>query len=246
MGRQRNIMIVLVVGASGATGRLLVRQLLESGHEVRVIVRSADGLAEVQNHSLLSMTQASISDLGQAEMLQQVNGCGAVASCLGHNLTLKGIYGLPRRLVTDATRRLCAAIKNGETEKPTRFILMNTAGNRNRDLDERILFAQRCVIGIIRLMLPPHSDNERAAEHLRTNIGQNDRAIEWVVVRPDTLIDEDRASAYDVYPSPIRSALFNPGKASRVNVAHFMSNLINDVDLWGRWKGQMPVIYNKE
>ncbi len=239
-------MIVLVVGASGATGRLLVRQLLESGHEVRVIVRSADRLAEVQNHSRLAVTLASISDFGQEAMLQRAKGCAAVVSCLGHNLTLKGMYGNPHRLVTDATRRLCAAIKAGKPEKPTRFILMNTAGNRNRDLREPISFAQRCVIGIIRLLLPPHSDNERAAEHLRTDIGQNDRVIEWVVVRPDTLINEDRATAYDVYPSPIRSALFNPGKTSRVNVAHFMSNLIDDVELWNRWKGQMPVIYNKE
>ena len=38
---------------------------------------------------------------------------------------------------------------------------------------------------------------------------------------------------------------FNAGKTSRINVGNFMANLINDDDLWNKWKGQMPVIYNK-
>jgi hypothetical protein len=69
--------------------------------------------------------------------------------------------------------------------------------------------------------------------------------IEWVAVRPDSLIDEDRVTEYEVHPSPIRSATFNPGKTSRINVGRFMADLITDDDLWNRWKGQMPVIYNR-
>ena len=178
-------------------------------------------------------------------MAQHVNGCDAVASCLGHNLSWKGIYGHPRRLVTDATRRLCNAIKANKAEGPTRFVLMNTAGNSNRDLHEPVSFGQRCVIGLLRLLLPPHVDNEKAADYLRINIGQNDRAIEWAAVRPDSLINEDDVTEYEVHPSPTRSAIFNAGSTSRINVGHFMADLITDDDTWNRWKGQMPVIYNK-
>ena len=74
---------------------------------------------------------------------------------MGHNMSLKGIFGQPRRLVTDATRRLCDAIKTHKSEVPTKFVLMNTAGNGNRDLREPILFSQRCVIGLFRLLLSP-------------------------------------------------------------------------------------------
>lgn len=35
------------------------------------------------------------------------------------------------------------------------------------------------------------------------------------------------------------------GETSRINVAHFMADLITDDGLWSRWKGQMPVIYNQ-
>ena len=240
-------MTTLIVGATGATGRLLVEQLLNCGQDVRVIVRSPEKLPEVlKNHVRLSIIEASVLDLSDAEMVRHVNGCSGVASCLGHSLSFKGIYGHPRRLVADAVRRLCNAVKAHESERPTKFVLMNTAGNSNRDLQEAISFGQKCVIGLLRLLLPPHVDNEKAADYLRIHVGQNDGEIEWAVVRPDNLIDEDGVTEYEVYPSPIRSAIFDAGLTSRINVAHFMADLITDDGIWSRWKGQMPVIYNKE
>ena len=239
-------MAVLVVGASGATGRLLVQGLLGRGCEVRAVVRSPESLPDaIRNHPLLSIVQASLLDLSDDEMTQLVSGCTAVASCLGHNLTFKGMYGSPRRLVTDATRRLCEAVRATRPQVPVRFVLMNTAGNSNRDLGEPVSFGQRCVVGLVRLLVPPHADNEMAADYLRTKVGAGDGAIEWVVVRPDSLINEDDVTGYDVHPSPTRSAIFNAGKTSRVNVAHFMADLITEDGVWGRWKGQMPVVYNK-
>jgi len=122
---------------------------------------------------------------------------------------------------------------------------MNTAGNRNRDLNEPISLGEKLVFGTIRLLLPPHVDNERAADYLRVGIGQEDKSIEWVVVRPDTLIDEEQVTEYEVHPSPIRSAIFNAVKTSRINVGDFMARLITEDDAWNRWRGRMPVIYNK-
>lgn len=238
-------MTTLVVGASGATGRLLVEQLLNRGQNVKAIVRSPDKLPEVlRKNDHLTVISASILELSDAEIAQHVNGCDAVASCLGHNLNLKGIYGHPRRLVTDATRRLCNAIKTNKSAKPTKFVLMNTTGNSNRDLSEPISLAQRFVIGLIRLLLPPQVDNEQAADYLRTQIGQNDKDIEWVAVRPDSLKDASEVTAYEVHPSPTRS-IFNPGVTSRINVGHFVADLITDDGTWNKWKGRMPVIYNK-
>jgi hypothetical protein len=48
-----------------------------------------------------------------------------------------------------------------------------------------------------------------------------------------------------VYPSPIRSAIFDAGQTSRINVGHFMAELITNDDTWQQWHGQMPVIYNE-
>ena len=239
-------MTTLIVGASGATGRLLVEQLLQRGHDVKIIVRTTNSFPEsIKNNKNVSVIQASILDLGDAEMTQHVKGCNSIASCLGHNMSFKGIYGKPHRLVTDATRRLCRAIKENDPKASVKFVLMNTTGNSNRDLSEKISFGQKCVIWLLRLLLPPHIDNEQAADFLRTEIGQNDKIIEWVAVRPDGLVDESEVTEYEIHPSPTRSAIFDADTVSRINVGSFMAELITDQDVWMKWKGQMPVIYSK-
>lgn len=123
---------------------------------------------------------------------------------------------------------------------------MNTTGNRNKDLKESFSFGEKLVIGLIRILVPPQLDNEEAAAFFSVNIGQKSKYVDWVVVRPDALINEDDVTDYEVYPSPIRSVIFNSGKTSRINVGHFMARLLVENDLWNKWKGQMPVIYNKE
>jgi nucleoside-diphosphate-sugar epimerase len=222
-----------------------VEQLLNRGHIVKVVVRSPDRLpAILKNRAHLTVIHADVLDLSAADMARHVDGCDAVASCLGHNISLKGIFGHPRRLVVDATRRLCDAINSDESRRPARFVLMNTTANRNRDLPETRSIVERGVFCLIRLLLPPQLDNEMAADYLRANIGQDDAVIEWAIVRPDTLIDDDKVTRYEVFSSPTRSPIFNPGSTSRINVGHFMADLITDDHTWNRWRGRMPVIYD--
>lgn len=244
--KEQNKKTTLVVGASGVTGINLVNQLLKRGENVKVIVRSPEKLPESwKSNNSIQIIVASVLYLSDSELSKHVNGCHSVASCLGHNITWKGIYGKPRKLVTDVCRRLCNVIIANKPKQPIKYVLMNTTGNRNRDINEPISFAQKCVIGLIRLLLPPHVDNEKAADYLRTQIGQNNNFIEWAAVRPDGLINEKEVTTYEIHASPIRSAIFDAGKVSRINVGHFMAQLISDNALWNNWKGQMPVIYNK-
>lgn len=239
-------MTSLIVGATGATGRLLVTELLGRGEKVKAVARTPSGLGEESlRDPNLSVVEASISEMSDGDISELVSGCDAAASCLGHNLTLKGLFGPPRRLVTDASRRICEALREGERHRPAKFVLMNTTGNRNRDLAEEISFAQKGVIFLLRLLLPPHLDNELAADYLRLEVGREDPTIGWVAVRPDGLVDAEVVSEYSLHPSPIRSAIFDAGSTSRINVAHFMADLITDPDVWSRWQGQMPVIYNE-
>jgi nucleoside-diphosphate-sugar epimerase len=238
-------MTTLVVGASGATGRLLVEQLLDQGEMVKIIVRSIDSLPDkIKQHAQVMITQASLLELTDAELTAHVQGCRAIVSCLGHNLSFSGIYGQPRRLVTDSVQRLSQAITATEPQEPVKFILMNTTGNQNFQAGEKVSIAQKFVVGLIRYLLPPHADNEDAAQYLQTCFSGHQNMIEWLAVRPDGLIDQETVTQYDVYPSPMRSAIFDAGKTSRINVAHFMSQLIIDNDTWNKWKSQMPIIYN--
>lgn len=239
-------MTVLVVGATGATGRLLTKQLLDRGCSVRAIVRSAERLPdEIRTNNRLDVVEAGLLTMPDDELNTIMAGCEAIASCLGHNLTFKGMYGKPRRFVTDAARRLCKAAMTVNSKSPTKYVLMNTTGNRNRDLDEPISTGQKIVVGLLRVLLPPHADNEEAADYLRTTFGGANQDVEWCAVRPDSLVDESSVSEYTTHPSPTRSAIFDAGQTSRINVAHFIADLITRDEIWNKWKGQMPVLYNK-
>ncbi|HKK17754.1 MAG TPA: NAD(P)-binding oxidoreductase [Opitutales bacterium] len=238
-------MKIFIAGATGATGRLVAETLLKRGHELRVVVRSADRLPkDVRESPSVVIQEASLLDLDDYELEELTAGCQIVVSCLGHTLSFKGLYGKPRNLVTEATRRLCQAIEALRPELPVRFILMNSTGVRNRELNETIFIPQRIVIQLLCWLLPPHRDNEAAAAFLQNTIGSSQKWIEWVIVRPDTLVDAAAVTSYTVHPSPLRSAIFDSGKTSRINVADFMANLSEDDALWKEWRGQMPVLYN--
>lgn len=240
-------MTTLIVGASGATGRLLVQELIQQGEQVKIIVRSIESLPDpIKQSPLVTITEASLLDMTKAQLQAHLHDCSAVASCLGHNLSFKGIYGQPRRLVTEAIQRLSQCAAETTTQTPIKFVLMNTTGKVNQDAGEAISTAQAIVLSIIRHLIPPHADNEQAADYLRRHFDDTQQKIEWSIVRPDSLINQTHVDEYCLHPSPIRSALFDPGKTSRINVANFMSKLILEPALWEEWKGKMPVIYNQE
>lgn len=236
---------VLVVGASGATGKLLVADLLQRNIEVVAIVRAASSLVDtIENQSNYREILASIADLSEQELIPYLKGCDVVLSCLGHNLTFKGMFGEPRRLVTDTIEKVSRAIESLEPDKKVKIILMNTTGNSNRDVPEKPPLSQKLVISVLRLLLPPHVDNEQAADFLRACIGQDHQFIDWTAVRPDSLTNEVEVSKYKIHTSPTRNAIFDSAPTSRINVANFMANLATNSELWAVWRGKMPVIYN--
>jgi len=236
---------MLILGSSGATGRLLVEILLQKGVEVIAIVRNANSLSSIANHhASLQIVERNISEMSENDLAPYIKECGAVLCCLGHNLTFKGMFGHPRRLVTDAVEKLTSTIEAVNADDKIKIILMNTTGNSNRDIPEKPPLSQRLVISILRLLLPPHVDNEKAADFLRIQVGKSSNRIEWAAVRPDALINEDQVSKYNIHESPIRNAIFDAGSVSRINVADFMSELAINSELWNEWKGKMPVIYS--
>lgn len=240
-------MKTLVAGASGATGRLLVEQLLNRGFEVKAFLREGSKLPDhLNNHENLTIIRGTVLDMSDTELADTVQDCGAVASCLGHNISFKGLFLPPRRLVRDSIQKLYQAVRKLDHDSMIKFVLMNTVAVQNIDLKEPMPVKNQIVLGILHLLLPPHNDNEAAANFLRTQLGQLDPRVEWVSVRPSGLIDETEVSEYDAHPSPQSDPIFNDGQISRINVAHFMADLIHDDDLWAKWKGQMPVIYNRD
>ncbi|WP_295893668.1 NAD(P)-dependent oxidoreductase [uncultured Vibrio sp.] len=238
-------MTTLVLGATGATGRLVVKQLLDKQQPVKMIVRSVENLSiGIISHDLVSITRASILDLNEQALIQHIKGCDSIVCCLGHNLTVKGIWGQPTRLVTEVMKRVCHAISSLNPAAPIKLILMSTTGFQDLKNRETVSIPHRCIVALLRLALPPHVDNEAAARFLQDNCSSKEGIIKWVGVRPDSLIDQLASTDYDLHPSPVYDPIFDARATSRVNVAHFMVELISNPILWQHWQGRFPVIYN--
>lgn len=237
-------MKVLVLGATGATGRLVIQQLIRRNIEVKIVVRQInDVINDFIVNGQLECLVGNISEYEQSKMVELLVNCDAVISCLGHNITFKGMFGKPRMLVTSCIRNVCEVIEKSKKNK-IKVILMNTTANINRNIKEKYSLKDRIVLSLLRYLLPPQKDNEEAAKYLSNIIEENNSRIEWTAVRPDTLINEENVSEYEIYESPKQSPVFDAGKTSRINIAHFMTELLCNEELWNKWKYKMPVIYN--
>ena len=77
-------MRILIVGATGATGNRLVKQLLTCGHVVTVIVRAPEKFhQDIRNHKHISISTSTVLDLSHVDLAKQVENCDAIVSCLG-------------------------------------------------------------------------------------------------------------------------------------------------------------------
>lgn len=237
---------VLVLGGTGATGRLVINELLKRGEQVVAINRRpSEFISHSVNREQYSEVIESISEMTEKDLASFVKGCDAIVSCLGHNLTFKGMYGEPKKLVSGSIEKCREAIELLPTRNKIKLILMNTSGNANPDIAETPPLSQRIAVKLIRKLIPPHVDNELASAYLRDKVGSEHEIIEWACVRPDALTNDVESDEYDLHESPVSNVIFNSGNTSRLNVARFMADLIEDDILWQKWKFKMPVIYDK-
>jgi hypothetical protein len=235
---------VLLLGGSGRTGRLVLSQLLERGASVRVIVRDAGRLPEgALGQEALTVVEADLLSVPDESLRDLVQGCDAVISCLGHNTTLKGIFGPPRDLVTGSATRICRAIEALQPAQPVRFLLMSSVSvSQPTGRDARRGRFERAVLALLRGLVPPAKDNQSATDSLYDGVGTAGSFVEWVAVRPDTLV-QGQVTEYSVHDGLV-SSLFRPDRTNMANVAHLFCELVQDPELWEEWKFKLPVIVN--
>lgn len=237
-------MKTLVLGASGATGKLVVQQLIKKKIQVRIVVRESVAMPkQISEDKSIEIIKGNINDFDIAKIKDLAKDFDAVICCLGHNISFKGILGPPHKLVYNTVIKITEALQFREP-KP-KFILMSTTAYTNRKAGEVNTFGEKIVFSLLKVLLPPHKDNMLAADHLVYKLGSTNN-IDWVAVRPDSLLNEENVSEYEIHKNKIRSPIFNPGKTSRINVSNFMAELVTNDKLWQEWKHKTPVIYNKE
>jgi putative NADH-flavin reductase len=201
-----NQLRVLIIGATGGTGRQLVRQALEQGHEVTALVRNPQRLK--MEHSNLRIVQGDVLDYESVDAAMK--GQNAVLCALGH----KRLLG-PTTILSRGTANIMRAMKNCGVP---RLICESSLGVGDAvgrlGLPATLLF--------VPLILPFYFwDRVRQEALIADNID-----IDWVIVRPATLTNGPARSDYR-HGFEVGSYIW-PSRVSRADVADFMLKQLYD------------------
>jgi uncharacterized protein YbjT (DUF2867 family) len=200
-------MKIVVLGATGRTGRLVIEQALTQGDEVVAYVRNRQGVAA--NLGL----KIAVGQLDDMFALQAaINGTDAVLVCLGtHGKRMKKNVDLMQKSVPSIIK----AMKDAHV---ARLVLESAYGvgdtARTAGLIARVVY--KTVVGAI------YQDKERS-EALLPGSG-----LKWTSVYPVILTDGPLADAVDVRPMTQVHKVAGMPKVSRADVARVMLDAARD------------------
>ena len=197
-------MRVLVFGASGKTGREVVRQALARGFQVTAFVRDTARLPLA--HANLRLVKGEITD--PQGVARAVEGQRGVISTLG--------VGMPLRhdpAVIDGVRTIARAAEHASVE---RLVYMSFIGvSESRDAAGFLL--KRLAATVLR---------QEAADHEMKEAAVADSFVDWTIVRVPKLTNGRLTAAYRVGES-IRARSPLP-MMSRADVADFLLRQLTD------------------
>lgn len=196
---------VLIIGATGGTGRQLVQQALEQGHQVTAFVRDPSRLKI--EHANLRIAKGDVLDYASVEAAMR--GQSVVLSALGHKR-----FFYPNRIQSQGMQNILRAMKSCDVPR----LICETAlgiGNSVGRLGLPHTFF------ILPLILPFYMWDKLRQEEL---IIASDR--DWIIVRPGVLTNGEATGNYRHGPK-VGSYLW-PVMISRADVADFMLKQLND------------------
>lgn len=190
---------ILIVGATGGTGRQLVSQALERGHHVTAFARTP---ARVQvGHLRLNVVQGDV--LRYESLDAAVVGQGGVLSALGHK---RWFY--PNRILSTGTRNLVRAMETHGVRRLVCETALGVGDSRGRAGLYYTLFVAPIILAFY------FRDKERQEDIIRES------ALDWVIVRPGALTNGRRRRRYR-HGSDVGHWLWTC-RISRADVADFM------------------------
>lgn len=194
---------VLIVGATGGTGRQLVVQALERGYAVTAFVRDPSRL-EI-DHPQLTVIQGDVLDHASVEAAMR--GQEAVVSALGHKR-----FFYPTRILSEGTRNILRAM---ETHGVPRLVCMTSLGIGD-SVGRLGLYYTFFVIPVI---LPFYFWDKTRQERMIAA-----SSVGWVIVRPGGLTNGAKRGHYR-HDRRVGSFLWTV-RISRADVADFMLNQV--------------------
>jgi putative NADH-flavin reductase len=198
-------MRILVIGATGGTGREIVRQALERGHHVTALARNP---ARIQDtHERLTVAKGDVMDA--ASLASVVSGQDAVVCALGHKRWLG-----PSRILSQGTGNIVAAMKSAGVKR----LVVETALGVGDSAGRLGLYYTLFTVPFI---LPFYWFDKGRQERVTRESG-----LDWVIVRPGQLTNGKKRGKYRHGPS-VGNYLWSVS-ISRADTADFMLNQLGE------------------
>lgn len=209
-------MNILVIGATGGTGRAIVHEALAQGHAVTALVRSKAKAAMLLPDVRLEEGDAR----DQVAVSRAMEGCEAVISALGpRNIS-------PFRQVTllsEATRTLVSEM---DKQRVSRLVCITGLGAGDSAGHGGFLYDRLIKPLLLRTI---YDDKNRQEALIKAS------SLEWVIVRPTVLKDKPGTAR-------IRATVdlngIHGGQISRADVANFVVAQVSSDE----WLRKTPLI----
>jgi putative NADH-flavin reductase len=175
-------MSIVVFGANGPTGRLLVAHALAAGHQVIAVTRRPDKFP--QQHPNLTVARADVLDASAVEGV--VSGADAILSTLGAPYGRKqvAVYSVGVRNILTAMER----------HQVRRLVVVSSSATDPKPYADAGFFFNRVVQPFVVNVLGKtvYQDMRRMEELIRNS------EVDWTIVRPSGLFDADFVSDYEL------------------------------------------------
>jgi uncharacterized protein YbjT (DUF2867 family) len=195
-------MNLVVFGATGGTGRELVKQALGHGHTVRAFVRTPDKLKVI--HHRLEVVQGDIAD--KKAVAEAIRGQEAVLSALGVN------DRKPNTVLSDGVRNIVAQMGK---QKVRRLIFVSSLGVGDSKGQLGPLYNWILLPALLKNIF---ADKQKAEEVIRES------KLDWTIVRPGALTSGRLTAKYVSGAEAAKRKLLP--KVSRADVADFMLHVL--------------------
>jgi uncharacterized protein YbjT (DUF2867 family) len=202
-------MRVLVLGATGGTGREIVREAGAQGHQVVALVRSKTKAADLRGAELAEGDARDEQALSGA-----LDGCAGVISSLGTAIS-------PFREVTLLSVATRALVKAMERRNVQRLVCITGLGAGDSRGHGGLLFDSLIFPLLLRKV---YTDKNRQEDIVRAS------GLDWVLVRPVVLNDKPARGAVRAL-TDLRDV--RGGEVARSDVAKFVVQQLTD-DIWLR------------
>ena len=197
-------MKVIIFGSTGPTGRQVVTQALEQGHDVTAFARSPENID--QKHEKLQVEKGDVLDFAAVERALQ--GQDAVICTLG----------LPPKdksnLRANGTKNIIRAMEKTGIK---RFICQSSYGVG--DTSETLPF-------LMKYLIVPFILHRAFADHEVQENYIKESQLDWIIARPAALTDGEHTGSYQHgFTAENKTVTF---KISRADTADFMLKQLAD------------------